>query len=85
LAAGIPIAAICPPNSYLRSLISEAKYGKCIDNGEAQALVNFILELASNPQTRATLGSNSRRYLEENFTLEKILPQYMQAIAHQSK
>ena len=83
LAAGMPIAAICPPNSYLRSLISEAQCGKCISNGEAQALVDFILELESSPHLRATMGNNSRQYLEENFTLAKILPQYMQAIAHQ--
>jgi glycosyltransferase involved in cell wall biosynthesis len=83
LAAGIPIAAICPPNSYLRSLISEANCGKCIDNGNAQALVDFIIELEKNAQIRKSLGENARLYLEENFTLEKILPQYIQAIAHQ--
>jgi glycosyltransferase involved in cell wall biosynthesis len=84
LAAGMPIAAICPPNSYLRSLISEAGCGRCIDNGDARALADFIIELAKDAQLRSTLGKNSRLYLEENFTLAQILPQYMQAIAHQS-
>ncbi|MDX1976144.1 MAG: glycosyltransferase family 4 protein [Pseudanabaenaceae cyanobacterium bins.68] len=80
LAAGVPIAAICPPNSYLRAMVAAGECGVCIDNGAAQDLADLILNLSQNQQLRDRWGRNARVYLEQNFTLAQILPLYIQAI-----
>lgn len=85
LAAGVPIAAICPPHSYLRELIAAGACGACIDNGAGQDLADLILKLSQNPELRDRWAKNARMYLEQNFTLTQILPLYVQAINHRAQ
>jgi glycosyltransferase involved in cell wall biosynthesis len=80
LASGRAIAAICPPHSYLRSIVSEGNCGIAIDNGDAQALADFILKLAQNPVLSQQLGLNGRQYMLENFTPECIADQYLDVV-----
>jgi glycosyltransferase involved in cell wall biosynthesis len=80
LASGRPIAAICPPHSYLRAVIAEGECGQAIDNGDALGLANFILALAENPQWQKALGENGRRYMMQQFTPDHIASQYLSAI-----
>jgi glycosyltransferase involved in cell wall biosynthesis len=80
LAAGRPIAAICPENSYLRQLIADGKFGSTIDNGDSDALVGFILKLKSDRQLAEKMGYASREYLELNFTPEIIAKQYLSVL-----
>ncbi len=76
LAAGRPVATICEPHSYLRSLVAEAKCGAAFNNGDGTGLARFIRRLASNTQLAQRMGSAGRRYLQSNFTPEIIAKQY---------
>jgi glycosyltransferase involved in cell wall biosynthesis len=76
LAAGRPVAAVCELNSYLRSLIAEAKCGATFKNGDAAGLVQFIRCLAADPSLVKRMGTLGRQYLQAHFTPEKIARQY---------
>lgn len=76
LAAGRPVAAICEPHSYLRSLLADAECGATFNHGEGTQLAEFIRHLASNAELATRMGNAGRQYLELNFTPEIIALQY---------
>lgn len=80
LAAGRPVAAICPENNYLRDIVAEGNCGQCFTNGDAQGLADYIIYLAANPQNAAELGHNARSVLEQKYTVDKAIPKYMEAL-----
>jgi glycosyltransferase involved in cell wall biosynthesis len=80
LAAGRPVAAICPKNSYLRQLITDGEFGISIDNGDSDSLSKFILKLKSDRQLAEKIGNASREYLQSNFTPEIISKQYIDVL-----
>jgi glycosyltransferase involved in cell wall biosynthesis len=80
LAAGRPVAVICGEGCYLRELIDEGDCGNYFANGDAKGLADYIERLASDRPEAEYLGRNARRYCEDRFTLEKILPQYLDAL-----
>jgi len=80
LAAGRPVAAVCEPHSYLRSLLAEANCGSAFDNGDARGLADYIRKLATQPELARTLGRAGRRYLKQHFTPELVAEQYLQVL-----
>ena len=80
LASGRPIAAICPPHSYLRAIVAAGQCGQAIDNGDAQGLANFILALANDRTLAQELGANGRQYMTTHFTPDCIADQYLRLI-----
>lgn len=80
LAAGRPIAVICPKTSYLPELIADGKFGIAIENGDSNALSEFILQLSSHPQIAEKMGQSAREYLQSNFTPEIIAKQYINVL-----
>ena len=80
LAAGRPIGAICPKNSYLRQLVADGGFGASVDNGDSNSLSMFILKLKSDRQMAEKMGNASRQYLQSHFTLEIIAKQYIKAL-----
>lgn len=80
LAAGRPVAAICESGSYIAELVKEGNCGNCFSNGNAEGLAEYILRLKNNSAQVNYLGKNARTYFEQNFTLEKAIPQYLKAL-----
>lgn len=80
LSAGRPVAAICPKNSYLHQLITDADCGAMFDNGDSQRLAQFIRFLSKNDQAVERMGTNGRRYLIRNFAPEIITEQYFEVL-----
>lgn len=80
LAAGRPVAAICPQDSYLREIIDEGDCGDCFDNGDAQGLADYICWLAENSSIQQRLGNNARRLLETKYTIDQAIPKYIEAL-----
>ena len=80
MATGRPIAAICPQNSYLRSLISEAEGGATFDNGDAESLANYIRHLSLHQEEAKEIGSAGRQYMQANFTPNLISQQYLEVL-----
>lgn len=80
LSAGRPVAAICPKNSYLHQLITEANCGATFENADSKGLVEFIRFLKKDFQAAEQMGINGRQYLERNFTPEIISEQYFEVL-----
>ena len=80
LAAGRPVAAICDKDSYLTELVAEGNCGQCFVNGDAQGLADYIRQLRDHPDRVENFGKNARSYFEQNFTLEKAVPLYLEAL-----
>lgn len=76
LAVGRPLAVICEPHSYLRTIVTEAGCGEAFNNGDAAGLATFIRRLAADSQLSKQMGQAGRRYLKSNFTPELIAKQY---------
>lgn len=77
MAAGKPVVAICPPESYLGPLLEEAQGGAAFGNGESQKLAAYIRYLSQNRDEAERLGASGRRYVRANFTSEVISQQYI--------
>jgi glycosyltransferase involved in cell wall biosynthesis len=84
LASGRPIAAICPPHTYLRPMLQDSGCGAWFDNGESGKLADFILHLSQERSVAQAMGKAARAYLEENFTPEIIAQQYFKVLHGQS-
>jgi glycosyltransferase involved in cell wall biosynthesis len=81
LASGRPVAVVCEPHSYLRSLVGEAKCGATFRNGDGMGLANFIRFLASDRQLAEQMGNAGRQYLQKNFTPGIIAQQYLKVLS----
>lgn len=85
MATGRPVAAVCPPTSYLGPLLTAAQGGAVFDNGEGVALAQYILELSHNRDKAEALGAAGREYVQANFTPSVISQQYLQVLQTASK
>ena len=85
LAAGRPLAIICEPHSYLRSMLKESGCGEAFNNGDPEGLAAFIRRLASDSQLTKQMGRAGRRYLQSNFTPDLIAQQYSQVLCEAVK
>jgi glycosyltransferase involved in cell wall biosynthesis len=80
LATARPVAVICEPQSYLRSLIAQAGCGASVDPGDSAGLASVLRQLAAHPQRAQAMGQSGRAYLERHFTPSMIAHQYAQVI-----
>jgi glycosyltransferase involved in cell wall biosynthesis len=85
LAAGRPIAAVCEPHSFLRSILAKANCGQAFNNGDGAGLAQFILKLAGERELAAQMGDAGRRHLLANFTPEIIAQQYAKVLQHEGQ
>ena len=80
LAAGKPVAVICPQDSYLKQLIKEGNCGQTFENGDSKSLAEFILLLSKNRQLTESMGKAARKYMQLNFTPEVIANEYLNVL-----
>jgi colanic acid biosynthesis glycosyl transferase WcaI len=70
MAAGRPVVASLPAESDGRRIMSEAGCGLFVDAGDAKALADAILKLASDKTLANEMGSRGRAYVESHFSQE---------------
>jgi glycosyltransferase involved in cell wall biosynthesis len=80
LAAGTPIAAVTPPNSYLRLLVEQEGCGRWFANGNVADIAAWITALKNDPTARASYGAASRNLLARYATPDLVAGQYLQLI-----
>ena len=76
LASGRPVAAICPPQTYLKGMLEENSCGAWFDNGDSVGLANFIRHLSRDSEKATAMGSSARFSLEEKYTPKAIAQRY---------
>ena len=76
LAAGRPIAVICPRGTYLEELIKESDCGSTFENGEGQELANYLKILETNTNLAQKVGIQGRRKVEFDYTPKVIADKY---------
>lgn len=80
LAAGRPVAVICPQYSYLRQLIADANCGGTFENGDSHGLAQFIRLLKCDRDLAQGMGKSAREYLRSHFTPQMISQQYLDVL-----
>ncbi len=80
LAAGRPIAVICPQHSYLQNMVAEMKCGATFNNGDSKGLAEFFRILSKNPETVEEMGKAARQYMRSHFTSEVIAKEYLEVL-----
>lgn len=80
LSSGRPIAAVCPKNSYLNELITDANCGSTFENGDGKGLADFIQYLQKDHKTAEDMGKNAHSYLEKHFTPQIISKEYFKIV-----
>jgi glycosyltransferase involved in cell wall biosynthesis len=80
LAAGRPVAVICPKHSYLNQVIANAKCGSVFENRNSHELAKFIRTLHSKRELVDSMGKAGRKYMMSNFTPEIISQQYLEIL-----
>jgi len=76
MAAGVPVIAMVPQQSEIAYIIREENCGYIVDPGDADGLINAVLELKSDEQLRTKMGINGRKAFEQKYTTKKIADKY---------
>ena len=80
LAAGTPIAAISPKNTFISKLVKKEKFGKWFDNGESKKLASWLIEIKDKKQLSKKMGELGRKYAEENASEKIICSKYLNIV-----
>jgi colanic acid biosynthesis glycosyl transferase WcaI len=86
MAAGRPVLAGMPPDSYAAQVLSEACAGAVVDPADEQGWVQAARALAGDPERRARMSARARAYAESAFDIERITSEFevvlAEAVAH---
>lgn len=83
MACNTPIIASFDMDSDMAEVLSTSKAGVCVEPGNVPALVNEILQMYNNRESKKQLYLRS--YVEENASKEKCLSKYINIITNVNK
>lgn len=69
--SAIPITAATDVNTDLKDVIQKAGCGLWVKSGDIDGFIKAIDILAANPTLRQEMGLKGRKYLEQNYTVDK--------------
>ena len=75
-AAGRPIIAICAKHGEIAEMVEQYHCGVAVEPGNADALVNAILQLSKDAALRADMGPQSRAMFEAHYTWRQALERW---------
>ncbi len=78
MAAGRPV--VLAIDGVIREVVDAANCGVFAAPGDAMALKDAICKLADNVEESRVMGLNGRRYLEENFSRDKVTEKLVQLL-----
>jgi glycosyltransferase involved in cell wall biosynthesis len=81
-AAGRPVIAICAKNGEIAKLVEQYQCGCVVEPGNADALVNSILQLSQDIELRTKMGRHARAMLEAHFTRRQALERWRYLLEH---
>jgi glycosyltransferase involved in cell wall biosynthesis len=80
LAAGRPLIAAVDPNSEVALVIKEESVGWVVSPGDAQQIVDAIIEAVSNPALLDEMGWRARSVAENKYSFERIIERYRSVV-----
>lgn len=80
LAAGRPMAVVCPKHSYLQDMMAEINCGGAFKNGDSHGLAEFIRLLNRDQVLAEKMGKAARQYMQSHFTPKEISKQYLKVL-----
>lgn len=80
MATGTPIIASFDLGGEMERTIYKANCGLCVEAGDAEKLVDAILELYSDFERKMKMGLNARNYAEKYACKEICVRQYIEEI-----
>jgi O26-antigen biosynthesis N-acetyl-L-fucosamine transferase len=80
---GKPILASINPGNDLFGILEKNQAGFCLLNGDDDGLFDAAIMLANNPELRITMGINSRRLLNQLFSVDAAVRQIAEQFAAQ--
>jgi glycosyltransferase involved in cell wall biosynthesis len=75
-AAGRPTLFIGAPDGEIARLITDANCGVTVRPGDAEALVDHIVQLAEDPQLCTDMGARARAAFEEHWSKDRAVEQW---------
>lgn len=67
-------------NGESRKILEQAQAGIAVEPEHREQLKSAILRLYQDPQTRALLGANGRRYVEQKFNRDQLAQDYLKIL-----
>jgi glycosyltransferase involved in cell wall biosynthesis len=79
MAASRPIITSVP-NGEITYVINEANCGLCNSPSDPKSLAGSIIWMYKNQEKAKDMGNNGKKYVEEHFSRENILKDYVKLI-----
>lgn len=80
LAAGKPILAHTPPDSYVGWYVNRHQCGVVVDRNDPQELVKAIQQLLADDAVRKEMGFRARRQAEQDFDIRTVQQQFLDVV-----
>lgn len=80
MASGRPILCLAPSDSEMYRFVEETGSGISVEPADIDKIRNAILELKKSPERCGILAANGRGHVLKNFSKDKILNEYEEAL-----
>jgi colanic acid biosynthesis glycosyl transferase WcaI len=80
LFSGRPVVASLPADGYPAQIVRDADAGYVLPPDDPEAVAGLLAELKEHPLGLAQMGLNARRYAEEHFSRQKVLPRLVELL-----
>ena len=77
MACGLPV--ICSDTGGSAELVRDGREGYVIAPYDASALAGNLLELGAHPEIGMSMGTNGRRRIQQEFTIDRMVKAYVRA------
>lgn len=69
------------PEGDVKRLIDRSKGGICVPAGDSESLAQAIIYLYNNPDQKKLLGTQAKRYIENKYTVKKMMAKFELSIS----
>ena len=77
MASGRPMVIVSSENTPITSFLNETDTSLLVTDHSLSGFRNAVLKLARDKELRISLGANGRKIIEESYTKERVIDQYI--------
>ncbi|MGH7871052.1 MAG: glycosyltransferase, partial [Candidatus Binatia bacterium] len=79
-AAGLPV--VSTHHAGISDVVIHGKTGFLVDEGDIQAMADYIYQLLTDPDLASIMGHNAREHVRANFTMQRSIGQLRNILEH---